>query len=100
MPTTGHTIKAFDEELDQLRAAIERLPGQCRAVFVLRKVEGLSQAETARRLGLAQSTVEKHVARGMRMVAAALTRPNEEEVRGRLKINPERGRPRGNRRED
>jgi RNA polymerase sigma factor (sigma-70 family) len=66
------------EELERLRAAIERLPAQCRAVFVLRKVEGLSQAETARRLGLAQSTVEKYVARGMRLCAAWLTRPEEE----------------------
>lgn len=88
------------EELDQLRAAIERLPGQCRAVFVLRKVEGLSQAETAKRLNLAQSTVEKHVARGMRMVAAWLTRPESEADPRRHSINPERGSPRGNRRED
>lgn len=63
------------EELEQLRAAIERLPAQCRAVFVLRKVEGLSQAETATRLGLSQNTVEKYVARGMRLCAAWLTNP-------------------------
>ena len=87
------------EELDQLRAAIERLPGQCRAVFVLRKVEGLSQAETAKRLGLAQSTVEKHVARGMRLVAAWLTRPDEEAPRA-LNSNRKQEGPRGNRRED
>ena len=62
------------EELERLRTAIDRLPPQCRAVFVLRKVEGLSQAETARRLGLAQGTVEKYVARGMRLCAAWLTR--------------------------
>lgn len=87
------------EELDELRAAIERLPGQCRAVFVLRKVEGLSQAETANRLGLAQSTVEKHVARGMRMVAAWLTRPDEAAPRA-LNSNRKQESPRGNRRED
>lgn len=85
------------EELEALRAAIERLPGQCRAVFVLRKVEGLSQAETATRLGMAQSTVEKHVARGMRMVAAWLTRPEEATSET---IKSERGNVRGNRRED
>lgn len=83
------------EELDQLRAAIERLPGQCRAVFVLRKVEGVSQAETARRLGLAQSTVEKHVARGMRMIAAWLTRP--EETAHAAHSNSRQGTARGNR---
>jgi RNA polymerase sigma factor (sigma-70 family) len=86
------------EELDQLRDAIERLPGQCRAVFVLRKVEGLSQAETAVRLNLAQSTVEKHVARGMRLCAAWLTRPDDEAPA--FNINRKQGTPRGNRRED
>ncbi|MGE5501919.1 MAG: RNA polymerase sigma factor [Ignavibacteriales bacterium] len=84
------------EELDQLRAAIDRLPGQCRAVFVLRKVEGVSQAETAERLGLAQSTVEKHVARGMRMVAAWLTRTDEEAMRA-ANSNARNGAARGNR---
>jgi RNA polymerase sigma factor (sigma-70 family) len=64
------------EELEELRAAIERLPTQCRAVFVLRKVEGLSQAETAARLRLSQSTVEKYVARGMRLCATWLTAPD------------------------
>ncbi|HEX6859553.1 MAG TPA: sigma-70 family RNA polymerase sigma factor [Caulobacteraceae bacterium] len=66
------------EELEALREAIDRLPAQCRAVFVLRKVEGLSQAQTAAQLGLSQNTVEKYVARGMRLCAAWLTRPDEE----------------------
>lgn len=61
------------EELALLRAAIDRLPAQCRAVFVLRKIEGLSQAETAQRLGLSQSTVEKHVARGLRLCGSYMT---------------------------
>lgn len=61
------------EELERLRAVIDRLPPQCRAVFVLRKIEGLSQAQTAQRLGLSESTVEKHVARGMQLCAAWLT---------------------------
>jgi len=44
----------------------------------MRKVDGLSQAETARRLGTSESNVEKHVARGIRLCAAALTRPEAE----------------------
>lgn len=61
------------EEMAQLKAAIEGLPASCRAVFLLRKVEGLSQAETAKRLGMSQSTVEKYVARGLRKIAETLT---------------------------
>lgn len=45
--------------------AVGSLPDQCRRVFVLRKVYGLSQEEIAQRLGIAQSTVEKHIAKGL-----------------------------------
>jgi RNA polymerase sigma-70 factor (ECF subfamily) len=72
------------EELEELRQAIDRLPPKCRAVFVLRKIEGLSLARTAARLGLSENTVEKHVARGMRLCAAFLTRPREAGMLPRL----------------
>jgi len=45
--------------------AISRLPVQCRRAFILRKVYGLSQRETAEFLGMTEGTVEKHVARGL-----------------------------------
>lgn len=45
--------------------AVSTLPPQCRRVFILRKVQGLSQKEVAAELGIAASTVEKHVALGL-----------------------------------
>lgn len=45
--------------------AVRSLPAQCRRVFVLRKVYGLSQQEIAEYLGISESTVEKHVAKGL-----------------------------------
>ena len=45
--------------------AVRALPVQCRRVFVLKKVYGLSQQEIAERLGISESTVEKHVAKGL-----------------------------------
>ena len=45
--------------------AISALPAQCRQVFLLRKVHGLSQKAVAERLNIAPSTVEKHVALGL-----------------------------------
>jgi RNA polymerase sigma factor (sigma-70 family) len=60
------------QELKRLHAAIAELPARCRDVVVLRKVEGLSQKEVAARLGIAEGTVEKHVANGVRALANML----------------------------
>ena len=56
------------QELARVYDAIAGLPEKCREVFVLRKVEGLSQREIAERLNLSESTVEKHIGRGIRML--------------------------------
>ena len=53
------------EDFGFLCAAVERLPEQCRKVFVLKKIYGLSQREIAKKLNLSESTVEKHVAKGL-----------------------------------
>lgn len=45
--------------------AVGSLPDQCRRAFVLRKVYGLSQREIAVKMDVAESTVEKHIARGL-----------------------------------
>ncbi len=47
--------------------AVGGLPEQCRRAFILKKVYGLSQQEIADRLGITQSTVEKHIAKGLMM---------------------------------
>jgi RNA polymerase sigma factor (sigma-70 family) len=60
------------QELQQLALAFDGLPRQCRAVMWLRKVEQLSQKEVAARLGVHEKAVEKQVARGMRLLTAAV----------------------------
>jgi RNA polymerase sigma-70 factor (ECF subfamily) len=54
------------DELRHLAEALASLPDKCRQVFLLRRVEGLSQREAAARLGLSEKTLEKHMARGIR----------------------------------
>jgi RNA polymerase sigma-70 factor (ECF subfamily) len=54
--------------------AVRRLPAQCRRVFVLRKVYGLSQQEIAKYLAISESTVEKHVAKGLSMCRESMRR--------------------------
>ena len=52
------------DELHRLAQAIASLPAKVREVFTLRRVYGLSQREVAVKMGLSESTVEKHMSRG------------------------------------
>jgi len=56
----------IDHEFSHFCDAVRRLPVQCRRVFVLKKVYGCSQREIAENLNLSESTVEKHIANGMK----------------------------------
>jgi RNA polymerase sigma factor (sigma-70 family) len=47
--------------------AVARLPPQCRQAYLLRKVHGLSHKEIAEHLGIAVSTVEKHLIKGVEL---------------------------------
>lgn len=51
-------------ELHRLATAIAALPVRVREVFTLRRIHGLSQREVAEKMGIAESTVEKHMSRG------------------------------------
>jgi len=48
-----------------LARAVAALPPQCAKVFILRKMQGLSQKEIAARLNISVRTVENHVALGL-----------------------------------
>jgi RNA polymerase sigma-70 factor (ECF subfamily) len=56
------------QELESVIHAITALPPQCRQAFLLRKVQGLSQREIAARMSISESTVEKHISRGLQML--------------------------------
>ena len=60
------------EEAARLQAALETLPDGARRVFDLHKIEGLSHAEVAMRLGISRSGVEKHMAVAMKYLRRAL----------------------------
>jgi RNA polymerase sigma-70 factor (ECF subfamily) len=53
------------ERVRVLARAIAALPPQCAKVFMLRKMQGLSQKEIAVRLNISVRTVENHVAVGL-----------------------------------
>jgi RNA polymerase sigma factor (sigma-70 family) len=60
----------FREEIAVVAQSLAQLPERTREVLILRRVEGLSQQETADRLHISIKTVEKHMALG---VAALMT---------------------------
>lgn len=74
---TGEQSLVGREELEMLRAAIADLPDRRREVLTLRKLEGLPQRAVAARLGLSESTVEKHVSAGIRQCADWFARVRE-----------------------
>lgn len=58
------------EEIRRLQEIVAILPPRCREVFRLRKVLGQSQKEVAATLGIAEGTVEKQLAKAMRVLAS------------------------------
>ncbi len=61
-----------------LNTMAEFLPDRCREVMTLRKLYGVPQKEIAARLGIAESTVEKHVATGVRLCAQRMFATRDE----------------------
>jgi RNA polymerase sigma-70 factor (ECF subfamily) len=59
------TLAARDE-LRRLQRALDQLPPRAREVIIMRRVEGLSRAEIAQRLGISEETISAYVTSGMR----------------------------------
>jgi RNA polymerase sigma factor (sigma-70 family) len=57
------------DELRRLQAALDDLPPRCREAVILRQVDGLTRREIASRMGIAEKTVKRHLADGVRVLA-------------------------------
>lgn len=79
------------QELRMVATAIAQLPVKCREVFILRKVHGLSQRETAQHLGISESTVEKHVGRGTRHLMNIFGRGGKSDLPASIAQMPDAG---------
>lgn len=55
----------FREEIAAVAQFLAMQPERTREVLIMRRVEGLSQQQTADRLGISTKTVEKHMAQGV-----------------------------------
>jgi RNA polymerase sigma factor (sigma-70 family) len=71
--SSAHSADALaqaEEEFLIFCRAVRELPLQCRRAFILRKVYDMSQREVAQQLGICESTVEKHIAKGLAACSA------------------------------
>ena len=65
----AHRRLSGQEEIGRLHTIVAKLPPKCRQAFQLKKFEELSQREIAREMGIAESTVEKHLAKALRLIS-------------------------------
>ncbi|MGK6353812.1 RNA polymerase sigma factor [Sphingomonas sp. DT-207] len=68
------------QDLGRLQAALDELSDRARRIFIMRKVEGLSQKEVARALGVTEAVVENDASRSLRAVLRRMTEPEAAEV--------------------
>ena len=72
------------EQLQALAEAIASLPKSCRDVFVLRRVQGLSQREVAGQLRLSENTVEHHMTKALALLVDLFGRGGKARSRSSL----------------
>lgn len=89
---TPEDVAGARMELRELALAIAKLPPRCGEVFRLRKVDGLSQRETAAALGISENTVEKQIGKAIAIVSDLLGRGGKRPAKASIKKNNKKGR--------
>ena len=69
-------------ELGRVQAALATLSERARSIFVMRRVEGMSQREIAQAMGVSEAVVENDASRSLRAILQLLTDPDVESGRG------------------
>lgn len=60
------------QRLGRLLAVVDAMPPRMREAFRLHKIDGLSQAQTAQRMGVSVKAVEKHLASALERLVSAM----------------------------
>lgn len=78
MPSVSDTYESR-ERFQIFADAVVTLPPQCQRVFVLKKVYGYSHKEISKKLGISISTIEKHVATGLKRCSEYMDQYDKEQ---------------------
>jgi RNA polymerase sigma factor (sigma-70 family) len=62
---TPEEVLGADEEVARIEAALKDLPPKCRDVLFMSRMEGMTHAEIAEKLGVSRSLVEKYAVRAL-----------------------------------
>jgi RNA polymerase sigma-70 factor (ECF subfamily) len=66
---TPDEVLAADQCLERMRNALDAVSHRTRDIFFMQRLDGLSYAEIAQRLGVSVSAVEKHIASALAILA-------------------------------
>jgi RNA polymerase sigma-70 factor (ECF subfamily) len=72
-------IASARQELERVQAAVSTLSERARRIFIMRRMEGLTQKEIARRLGVTETVVENEASRSLRAILKIMVEPAPEE---------------------
>lgn len=86
-PFSPERIAIGREEMRRLAAVIQAMPVRVRDAFVLRRVHGYSQREIARRMKISESTVEKHIAKGLTLLIERFGRSGNDPLESPREVN-------------
>lgn len=76
---TEHTTDLqldYSESNEILNEAVEKLPTQCKAVFIRCKIQGMAYKEVAAELGITEGTVQAHMVKALRIIREYITFKN------------------------
>lgn len=74
-PRSPETIVLHRDELNRLERALRELPQRTQEIFKLARIDGLTYSQTAKCLGISDSSVQKHLARATKHVMQRMRRP-------------------------
>ena len=68
---------AARQELERVQTALSTLPERARRIFLMRRVEGLTQKEIATAMGVSEAVVENDASRSLRAILKLITEPEQ-----------------------